>query len=332
MTFAQIKADVYRRCGYGLSPASAVVTRVEASINEAHEEVLSEPGLASLLYGTVTCASVASRARYGLSNVAQVRSMTDPANDLTIHPRSLAWYRTMNPDPANNEGTPEWYVPLGIVAVAQIPASTGTGLWAVSSSASDTVPTVAIEAIRVGGYPHTPSNATLTGTTRVQIGGGSGLTDYIDVTQFALSAACVGDVSLYDAATSGNLLAVIPRGQTTSRYWGFLLSRTPSDALTYTLDVEKELFTLSADTDEPLLPLRFHRLLGIGARVKEYEKTSDGRYGVALAEWTRTIKNLIYQVTCPAEYVMVPGRGEDDRFLMDGMLGAVNAFDGEAFD
>jgi hypothetical protein len=309
MTFAQILADTYRRTGYPSSPATEVVTRIKAFVNETHEEILSEPGLRSLLYGSATFASVASQARYGLSSSAQIRSMTDTTNDQPILPRDLSWYRATNPDPAANEGTPQWYIPLGIVAVAQVPVYTGTGLWVVSSSASDTVPTVAIEAIRVGGYPHTPSNATLTGTTRVQIGGGSGLTDYIDVTQFALSAACVGDISLYDAASSGNLLAVIPRGQTTARYWGFILSPTPSAALTYTLDIEHELFTLSADTDEPLLPPRFHRILAMGARAKEYEKTKDERFGVALAQYTKARNDLLYQVTCPPDQIYVPGGG-----------------------
>lgn len=312
VTFAQLKSDCYRRLNYQTSPATEVVTRIAAFINECHEDLLSRPGLSSLLYGTVTFASVASRARYGLSNVAQIRAITETTNDTRLTPRSLSWYRSVDPDPASNEAPPCWYIPLGIVAVQQVPAITGTGLWVVSSSASDTVPTVAIEAIRVGGYPHTPSNSTLTGTTRVQIGGGSGLTDYIDVTQFALSAACVGDISLYDAASDGNLLAVIPRGQTTARYWGFYLAMTPSDAITYTVDVEHELFTLSADTDEPLLPPRFHRLLAIGARAKEYEKTSDARYGVAVAEYERGVKDLLYAVTCPPDLIVVPGTARNN--------------------
>ncbi len=307
MTFADILADVYARCNYAASPASAVVVRIKQFINEAHEAVLSEPALQSLLYGTSTFASVASQARYGLSNVAQIRTMTDAANNQPLWPIDLPTYRARNPDPASNEGTPQWYVPLGTVAVAQVPATTGTGLWVVSSSASDTVPTVTIDAIRVGGYPHSPAAATINGLTRVAIGGGTALTDYIDVTQFQLSAACVGDISLYDAAAAGNLLAVIPRGLTTSRYWGFLLCLTPSSALTYTLDVEHELTPLVNNTDEPLLPPRFHRLLSMGARAKEYEKTSDSRYGVAQSEYERALAQLKYAVSCPPGLIVIPG-------------------------
>jgi hypothetical protein len=216
----------------------------------------------------------------------------------------LDWYRTIEANPASNTGTPEVYIPLGQQAVKQVPATTGTGLWAASSSASDTVPTVAIEAIRVDGYPHTPSNTTITGVTRVAIGT---LTDYIDVTQFMVSAACVGDVTLYDAAAAGNVLGVIPRGATSARYQCFALFPTPSAVLPYTIDVEHDPYALSAANDEPLLPLKFHRLLAIGARVKEYEKEGNERYPVAKREFDEAVSDMIYQVTCSPDYVMVPG-------------------------
>lgn len=311
MTFAQIKADCFRRLNFTTAPASDVVTRIAAFINETHEALLSEPALSPLLYGSMTVASVASRARYGLSSVASARTFTETTNDTPLSVRSLSWYRVTNPDPASNTGDPEYVIPLGLVAVTQVPAITGTGLWVASSSASDTVPTVTVDARRVDGYPHSPSAATLTGTTRVQVGGGSGLTDYIDVTQFQLSAACVGDISLFDAAAAGNTLAIVPRGQTTSRYWGFILSPTPDSAITYTVDVEHEVLPLTADTDEPLLPPRFHRLLAMGARAKEYEKTNDDRYTTALAEYTRGLNDLKYIVTSPPGSIVVPGQGRD---------------------
>jgi hypothetical protein len=310
MTFAAILADCYRRLNYASTPVADVVTRIKADVNEVHERILSHPSLRSLLYSTMPFTSTASIARYGLSNVAQIRSFIDTENQITLQPRNLAWYRTRNPSPTTNEGTPAWYIPIGTVATTS--AIAATGLWAVSSSASDTAITVNIDATRTGGYPHSVASTTLNGLTRVAIGGASALTDYIDVTQFALSAAAVGDVSLYDAASSGTLLAVIPRGQTTSRYWGFRLCLTPSEALTYTLDIEHELFPLTADTDEPLLPVRFHRLLGMGVRAIEYEKTSDARYGMAQQQFDEGMRELLYQVTCPPGFTVVPGGGTRD--------------------
>lgn len=308
MTFLQILQDSYRRLNYATTPAAEVTTRLKAFINETHEELLSDPTLTSLLYGTVTFDSVASRARYGIATNARVRSMTDSSNQYTLRPVGLDWYRMYNPNPANWTGTPDHYVPLGTVAVQQVPAATGTGLWIASTSAGDTAgPTVTIDAIRVGGYPHSPAAQALTGAVRAQIGA---LTDYLDVTQFQLSAACLGDVSLFDAAAVGNTLAVIPRGLTSSRYWGFALTPTPVAALTYTLDIEHELQALSGDLDEPLLPPRFHRLLAIGARMKEYEKTSDDRYELARAEYERGRSQLRYAVGCPPGYLPVARNGQ----------------------
>ncbi len=304
MTFGEIQADLWRRTGYATTPDARVVERLAAFCNEAQDAILAEPGMASLLYGTLTVDSVASRARYGISSVAQVRSITETDNDQKLHARSLNWYRTANPDPASNEGTPDSYVPLGIVAVQQVPAITGTGLWAVSSDAADTI-AVHVSGIRLGGYPHTIAATDLTGTTRVALGT---LTDYIDVTDCKLRKVCVGDVSLYDAVTSGNLLAVIPRGQLESRYWGFLLHPTPSAATTYVCDVEHEVVKLVHATDVPLLPPRFHRLVAIKARMSEYEFLGSEKYAVAETEYVRELGKLRASLL-PPDYVMVPGGG-----------------------
>ncbi len=308
MTFAQIKADTFRRLNYLASPDSSVSTRIAAFINETHEELLSMPQLKTCLFKTMPFTSVASLARYGLSNVAQIIAMKDATNDITLRVRSLGWYEANFPDPSTATGTPEYIVPIGVIAVSRRPSTdAGSGLWVASSSVTDTAgPTVTIDAIRADGYPHSPTAVALTGTTRVQIGT---LTDYVDVAQFQLSAACVGDISLYDAASSGNVIAVVPRGQTTSRYWGFRLAPTPTTAVTYAVDFECELFTLTADTDEPLLPVRFHRLLAMGARMKEYEKIADARYGVAKAQYDEGVRNLVYAVMCPPGLTIVPGGG-----------------------
>jgi hypothetical protein len=312
MTFLQILQDCYRRLNYTTGPATEVVTRIKAEINETHEEILSHPALHSMLYSSMVFNSVASTIRYGISNIAQIRTMTDPTNQFALQPRTLDWFRARNP--AAQSGTPEYYIPVGTVATQIGPSapSTGKGLWVSSTSGADTAVTVNIDAIRLGGYPHSVAATTLTGTTRAAIGGGSALTDYIDVTQFALSTAAAGDVTLFDAASAGTTMAVIPRGKTTSQYWGFLLCLTPTTAITYVLDVEQELFPLVADTDEPLLPPRFHRLLAIGARMKEYEKTRENdRYMIAKAQFDQGMRDLLYTVSCPPGFTIVPGGGRD---------------------
>jgi hypothetical protein len=312
MTFTELLAELYEDLGYQTAPAAAVITRAKRRLNQAHAAVLSEPGLASLLNGVITFAAVANQARYGLSNVAEIRGITTATNDRQLYRRSEAWYRATNPDPAANTGTPDFFIPIGHVAVAQVSAETGTGLWVVSSSAADTAgPTATLDAVRVGGYPNSPTAVALNGVTRVAVGA---LTDYIDVTQFQLSAACAGDISLYDAAAAGNLLAVIPRGQTSSRYFGFYLTRTPSTAETFTLSAELEVQPLVNDTDEPRLPHKFHRILGMRARMREYEGKDDGRFKIAAAEYQETLIKLKAHVNGAGD-PLIPGgnlRGRSD--------------------
>jgi hypothetical protein len=323
VTFAELLAELYDDLGYQSSPAAAVVTRIKRRLNRAHEAVLSEPGLASLLNGTLTFASVASQARYGLSNVAEIKAITTATSDRRLIRRSESWYRATNPDPASNEGTPAYFIPIGHVAVAQVPATTGTGLWVVSSAAGDTTQTATIDAVRVGGYPHSPSAASLNGTTRVQVGT---LTDYIDVTQFQLSAVGAGDISLYDAAANGNLLAVIPRGQTSSRYFGFYLSQTPSAAETFTVTVEHEILPLVNDDDEPLIPQKFSRILGMRARMREYEGKDDERFKVAAAEYQETLLRLKAHVNGAGD-PLVPGGTVAGRSDLGGQYPAGTIWD-----
>jgi len=295
MTFNNLLLDVYRRTGYSAStsPAPDVITRIKGFVNEAQQELAGKPGLAGLLRGTTSLASVASTSSYALPPaVADVRKIYETTNDRALARKSLDWFRRNVPDPSAFSGTPYAYAMLGPQKVSAQPVA--TGVWIVSSSASDTAITASVEAVRTGGYPHTPGAATLNGTTRVQVGT---QTDYVEVTDFYLSAAAVGDVTLYDAAASGNVLAVIPKGQTTSRYEWIALVPTPSAVVTYTIDYEKDISDLVNNTDEPSwLPVRFHRLLAIGARMREYEGKDDARYKTAQTEWIVGFKDLLSDV------------------------------------
>lgn len=279
MTLQGILDDAYRRTGYGTSPATAIVTKFTAFANETHRELLSLAGLEQLRDDQITVASVASAPRVALpQSVGRIQAIQDRTNQRLLREITLGEIRRRNPG-LTFTGIPSEFARVGYQEVAAQPAA--TGVWAASTSAADTVPTVNVAAIRTGGYLHTPSAVALTGTSRVQIGT---QTDYIDVTRFYLSAVCVGDVTLYDAAASGNVLAVIPKGQTFARYQVIQLDPVPSSALTYYVDHTREIPELVNPTDEPLLPLDFHRLIGTGIRLREYEKTHDDRYTLALAE------------------------------------------------
>lgn len=292
MTLTEILADSYRRLGYSTSPASEVTTRLTAFANETHRELLALPGLEGLRDDQITVASVASTARIALPpSVGRIQSVQNRTNQILLKETTLAEIRRRNPG-LTITGIPTEFARAGFQEVATQPAA-ATGVWAASSSAADTVPTVTVAAIRTGGYLHAPAATALTGTSRVQIGT---QTDYIDITRFYLSAACVGDVTLYDAAASGNTLAVIPKGQTFARYQVLQLDPVPSSALTYYIDYTRNVPEMANGTDEPLLPLDFHRLIGLGIRKKEWEAKDDDRYTSVAMEFEHGARALRHWV------------------------------------
>lgn len=311
MNLAAIQAEVYRRLKYQPSPSPDVVTRIAAEINEAQQELTDDPRLQSLLRGETSLTTVASQAEYGLPpHIGRITTIRDTSNRWPLRQESLWWYRTAVPDQTVQTGTPSRYILLGPKPVVRQPVS--TGVWADSSSASDTSgPSVSVEAVRSGGYLHQPDPTALTGVTRVQIGS---QTDYVELTDFYLDQACVGDVTLYDAAAAGNVLGFIPAGQTRSTSNWIAFAVTPSDALTYQIDYERIVTDLVNPTDEPYwLPTAFHRLLAIGARRKEYEYRDDERLESAVSEWNAGLNKLVAYVNNPPGAILIPGGASHGR-------------------
>lgn len=267
---------------------TATETRLLDHLNNRHREILSWPGSERLRYRTLTFASVASQARYGLPNVEDVLEIRETTNDRTLIRRSLHEYRRMNPDPAAMTGVPEAWVPLGYQAVALFPTSGPEELYAKSTSASDTQ-TVYVEGTLRHGYPIVKS-ATLTGTTAVALSavqaGGSNIHNvWVSIDKFYLSTAAVGMVTLHETSGSGTEIGRIIEGQTRQQYYGLELDPTPSAALTYNVDAILAISDLAQTTDEPLLPRDFHDALFWGAMVDELIKTDDQRLVVAEARW-----------------------------------------------
>lgn len=302
MTLTDLLADTYRRLGYAASPASEVSTRLTAYLNEAHRQLLGLPGMELLRRSTYSFASVANTPQYGLPvSVGRVLSLQDTTNDVRLAPMTWGRYRSEAPDPTATGGVPYNYVPVGYTQVATQP-SDASKIFADSTSASDTN-TIYIEGIRTGGYPFTASQ-TMTGVTAVQIGT---LADIITITKCYLSAAAVGTVTLHEDASGGTELACIPIGRKYARYWTVALYPTPSSALTYYLDFEREIGDMANAYDEPLLPSDYHWLLGTGARMREYEKQEDTRYALAMREWQTGVRDLKWWL-CTQQGVVVTRR------------------------
>lgn len=305
MTLAAMLAELYRRGRYASTPATDVTTRLTGFLNEVQQEIAGDVRLASLRRGETTFATTASQAEYGLSpQIGRITTIRDTTNRWPLRYRSLEWYRAAYPNQATQNGTPDSYVELGLKPVKLQPAA-ATGVWAASTSAGDTTQTVSLEAIRTGGYVHLPSVTTLTGTSRVQLGA---QTDYIEIIDWYLSATPAGDVTLFDAAASGNVLGVIPKGQTRVTYPWIAFAPTPSASLTYSLDYERLITDLAVSTDEPAwIPPMFHRILPIGARWKEYEYQSDDRVTQAIQQYGLVLSQLVAYTNNPPGAILVPG-------------------------
>lgn len=294
MTLTELLADCYRRLDFPTSPSSVISTRMTAFLNEVQQELLSEPGMGSLLNGSLTFSSVASTPQYSIPQaVARIHAIYETTNDNKLDGRSLDWYRTVYPDVATVTGTPDTFVDLGFTSIATQP-SAATEIFVDSTAAGDTG-TAYVEGYRTGGYFKSAS-VTMTGATGVSLSATT--TDWIYITKFYLSTAAVGTVTLQTTAAGGTTLATIPIGQTTHRGRRIALAPTPASAITYTIDFDWDAQNMANGTDEPLLPLRFHRLLATGARMREYEKAADmERYVVAKREFEegkRKLKHFIY--------------------------------------
>lgn len=113
------------------------------------------------------------------------------------------------------------------------------------------------------------------------------------------------DPGLISTANTGE--AWIPVTETATHAWTIQVWPTPSSIVTYNVDYTAALTDLANPTDEPLLPADFHYLLGVGARLDEYEKIEDKRYAIVARDWDEGVRRLINYVQNNADYIAVPG-------------------------
>lgn len=308
MNLSAIQADLFRRLDYTSTPPTAVSTRLTSFLNTTHRQILGMPGLSNLRNDTITFASVLNQATYGLPpSIARIEAITDRTTQLSLRQIALSDIREADPGMVQT-GPSDAYVNRGLQQVATQPAA-ATGLWIVSSSASDTTQSVKVESERTGGYAFSGA-ATLNGTTRVAVGA---FTDHIEVTKFYVSAVGVGFISLFDAAAAGNELARIPIGGTYARYLQVQLYPTPASAITYYVDYVRTIADMANATDEPLLPEDFHWLLVEGALIKEWTKLDDSRRILAERDYAKGMSALKYFVNCPPDFL--PSRTGSGREL-----------------
>jgi len=293
VTFADILLDCYRRLRLPPAPPAATITRIKSLCNEVHRELLTAPGIARLRDGPVPIpvTITANVVRSGLPPVvSRIRGITDRTNNRTLTELPLADLREMDPGQLFLGGPASAYADVGYMPV-QFQPTAATGLWAVSSSATDTAgPAVFVQTITTGGYVYADTKV-LNGVTRVAIGA-TVRTDHEQVTRFYLSAACVGYVSLYNAAAAGTELARIEPGQTSQHYLTVEWFPVATVDATVYVDYTRNIPDLVQPFDEPLLPVDFHDLLGLGVRAKEYELLDDNRESDAKGMYERRVAAL----------------------------------------
>lgn len=290
MTRSELLTQLARRLNKNESFDTATKNRLIGLLDETYREILSWPGLQRLRDDTLTFASVADQARYALPWVPKINRIYETTNDRTLQPLSLADYRAVDPDPVSNPGVADCWVWGGYDVVATQP-SDASSVFVKSTAAGDTTQTLYLEGEITDGYPRSASVA-LTGTTAVNVS--SAISTWVRITKAYLSATCAGTVTLHEDSGSGTELARIAIGQTSQRYCVVFLYPTPSDVITYSADVQIGVTGLAQDGDVPRLPDDFHDLLVIGASMREYEKTDDGRYATASAHFKERKGDLLY--------------------------------------
>lgn len=305
MTFGEILAATYDDLSINPATPSVVVNRIKRWVNEGHRHLLRDPANSDLRSATITFSSVADQAVQALPQAFErLDAIIQTSNNVRLEMRTRDWMRTVDPG-ENSTGNPEIWAPWGYVPVQVQPDS--TGVWAVSDSASDTGQTVYLRGVRENGDQQAVQSAVLTGTSRVAIG--SAITDWTVISAWNISGVAAGTVTLYDAASSGNVLARIPIGSTSVSYDSIRFWPIPAEVLTYTADGQREVQDLIRDSDVPMLPTSFHDMLGVYARLRSYKRDGDeSRTADCEIEWREWLGKLQSFVQYPPDYRPVSGR------------------------
>lgn len=279
MNLSTIEADLYRRLGYGGTtgiPATEVITRLRAYVNQTQREILSMKGMSSLRRAVVPFTSVASDPYAVLPQCAsRILSIVDRTGVYPLTVISVGDIEEADPS-LTSIGTPGYYAVVNLSSsVARNPLAAAE-LFAKSDSASDgATKEVFVEGILTGGYQRKAS-VTLNGTTAVSLG--ATITTWIQVNKFFVTLAAggvstaAGNITLHSVSGAGLELARISIGRSYPRYTRIQLYPAPAAATTYYAQIELRIEDMVESNDEPYIPEDFHYLLVSGGLLKEYQR------------------------------------------------------------
>lgn len=303
MTLSAILLDSYRRLGFSASPEGEVTTRLSGFADEAQKEIIREPGCEQLLRVQLTFATVADQAEYalgmGLASISQVR---DIDHEQPLRAMSEAEYRAKYPDPSRSGGFPLYYVPLALAPVA-LRTSDASQVFIKSDSALD-VQTAYWTVLTSSGEVRTGST-TLTGVTALTLS--SSITTIVQVLDIYLSQAANGTVTLHEDSGAGTEIARITIDQSKVTRKQLALFPTPSDVRTMTVEGERDVTDLIQPNDEPILPPRFHPMIGIGIRKREFAlRGNSDRWMMEDRDW-QAWRGDLRRFLDPTQGIVVPG-------------------------
>jgi hypothetical protein len=287
MIMSALESACYQRLGWGSTPASAVTTRVDLFINQAIREILSEPSVQRLRRRDIAFSTIANASLCVLPQAATaVHTITDPTNRRELDEVTRAWMDARDPARSFSSATPLAYWVMGYASpITRDPSASGQ-LTVQSSSAADITQTAYLEVVTAAGYLRSLSVA-LTGATPVNIGPA----DSLYVKDIHLSAACVGEVTLVDAAL--NELTRIGIGKLRARYTVLEIWPKPSAVVSLNADVDLALTDLTFASDECILEEDYTELIIDGVRRREYEKREKlDLAGAAGKSFTRRMAKL----------------------------------------
>ncbi len=279
MRLVDIESTVYEQLNYATNPDPIVINRIRRAINETHRNILGMRGFDRLRRALLTANSIANVPYMSLPEAAvKIHSIADRTRKLLLREVSQQDIRYSDPGLSAVTAYPyEYAIDNYAAPVSQDPPS-ASGVWVQSSSASDGSGTWAyVEGVTSNGA-YRRGKVALNGVTATQVD--SGISTWIKITKFYLTAAPIGTVSLYGDSGGTIPLAIIAPQNLTARYTRVELHPVPTGVVTYHVDVELHVNDMSIASDEPLVPEDFHWLLESGALLREYQK----RQQVALVQ------------------------------------------------
>jgi hypothetical protein len=298
MTRSEVETAIYRYLNKNnATPNTETQARIRGYVADTIRDVLTTEGFELLRRATLTFASVASQAEYGLPLAfAKIARIVDRSNRTPLIERDLTWLREVEPDPASTASRPLVYVQTGWQAT-QLQPSNASELFVKSSAAGDTTQKVYVDGYVTGGLARISSSSgvTLTGTTAVSLG--ATITTWEHITKFYSDTVGAGIISLHEDSGAGTTLAQIPIGATSSRYQTIALWPTPSAVVTYTVDGLRSITDLAQNADPIPWPEDFHQLAVYGACRRECLRLDDSRtrsFGDLEADQLRKLKMWVW--------------------------------------